>query len=348
MRELPLGPVMMDVAGHVLTAEEKEALCHPLVGGIILFARNYASPEQLRALTAEIRALRSPALLIGVDQEGGRVQRFREGFTRLPPMRSLGELFDTAPSVAMNVAYNLGVVLAAELRGHGIDFSFTPVLDVDFNQSGVIGDRAFHGKPEAIGWLAGELIAGLASLGVGAVGKHFPGHGFAAADSHVAFPVDERDLDAIRATDLAPYRDLIPRGLAAVMPAHVIYPKVDAQPAGFSRRWLQDILRGEYGFDGLIFSDDLSMEAASVAGGVVERARAALAAGCDMVLVCNAPEEARKLLQGLGPVNFSQTRGEAMRRQGSTPLDIAQLPVYTQAVQAYARACDSGLLKSTA
>jgi beta-N-acetylhexosaminidase len=345
MLELPLGPVMMDVGGHVLTAEEKETLLHPLVGGVILFARNYDSPDQLRALTAEIRALRSPALLIGVDQEGGRVQRFRQGFTRLPPMRALGELYDSAPSVAMNLAHNLGVVLATELRAHGVDFSFAPVLDIDYSQSGVIGDRAFHGQATAIAALAGELIAGLASLGVGAVGKHFPGHGFAEADSHVAFPVDERDLDTIRAVDMAPYRELIPRGLAAVMPAHVIYPAIDAQPAGFSRRWLQDILRGEYAFDGLIFSDDLSMEAASVAGGVVERARAALAAGCDMVLACNAPEEARRLLQGLGSASFSQTRGEAMRRQGSGTFDAAGLPAYSQALQAYARACDSGLLK---
>ena len=341
--EIALGPVMMDVAGHVLSAEEKEALRHPLVGGVILFARNYESPEQLKALTAEIRALRSPTLLIGVDQEGGRVQRFRAGFTRVPPMRVLGELYDSAPSAAMNLAHALGVVLGAELRAHGVDFSFTPVLDLDFGQSGVIGDRAFHGDSGAVGELAGELIAGLGTLGVGAVGKHFPGHGFATADSHVAFPVDERELRDIEARDLRPYRALIPRGLAAVMPAHVIYPKVDARPAGFSRRWLQEILRGEYAFEGLIFSDDLSMEAASVAGGVVERAQAALAAGCDMVLVCNAPQKAAEVLAQLGPATLSQKRAEGMRAHDGSAVDL-RLPAYTQAVAALAGARDTGLI----
>jgi beta-N-acetylhexosaminidase len=344
MRELSLGPVMMDVAGHSLTKEEREALAHPLVGGVILFARNYESPEQLRALTADIRSVRSPALLIAVDQEGGRVQRFREGFTRLPPMRKLGELFDSAPSVAMNLAFNLGVVLATELKSHGVDFSFTPVLDLDFSQSGVIGDRAFHVDPFAVAQLAGNLIDGLASLGVGAVGKHFPGHGFATADSHVACAIDERPLNEIEATDMAPYRELIPRGLAAIMPAHVVYPNVDERPAGFSKIWLQDILRGRYGFEGLIFSDDLSMQAASVAGGVVERAQAALAAGCDMVLVCNAPEEAQKVLDGLGSATFVQARGEAMRKAGQEPFDVAQLRAYAGATQAYARARDAGLI----
>lgn len=343
MLELPLGPVMVDVAGFALSEAERETLRHPLVGGVILFARNYESPEQLKALTADIRALRSPGLLIGVDQEGGRVQRFREGFTRVPPMRVLGQLHDNAPAAAMNLAYAIGVVLAAELRAHGVDFSFTPVLDLDFGQSGVIGDRAFHGNADAVGQLAGELIAGLGSLGVGAVGKHFPGHGFAAADSHVAFPVDERDLSEISASDLRPYRELIPRGLAAVMPAHVIYSKVDAQPAGFSRRWLQEILRRDYGFDGLIFSDDLSMEAASVAGGVVDRARAALAAGADMVLVCNAPVKAAEVLAQLGTATLSQKRAEGMRGHDGGAIDL-QLPAYTQAAAALARARDTGLI----
>jgi beta-N-acetylhexosaminidase len=334
---------MVDIAGLALTEAERETLRHPLVGGVILFARNYESPEQLKALTAEIRALRTPALLIGTDQEGGRVQRFREGFTRVPPMRTLGTLFDNAPAAAMNLAHALGVVLAAELRAHGVDFSFTPVLDLDFGQSGVIGDRAFHGDSSAVGQLAGELIAGLGSLGVGAVGKHFPGHGFAAADSHIAFPVDERELTEIQARDLRPYRSLIPRGLAAVMPAHVLYPKVDAQPAGFSRRWLQEILRGDYGFDGLIFSDDLSMEAASVAGGVIERARAALAAGCDMVLVCNAPVKAAEVLAQLGEATLSQKRAEGMRAHDGARVDL-RLPAYTQAAAALASARDTGLI----
>ncbi|HKO88666.1 MAG TPA: beta-N-acetylhexosaminidase [Burkholderiales bacterium] len=344
MLNIPLGPVMLDVAGFSLSDEERSVLAHPLVGGVIFFARNYQSPEQLSALTADIRAVRSPSLLIAVDQEGGRVQRFREGFTRLPPMRALGQLFDTAPSAAMNLAHSLGVILATELRAHGVDFSFTPVLDIDFNQSSVIGDRAFHEKSDAIAYLAGELIEGLGTLGVGAVGKHFPGHGFAAADSHIAYPTDERELAAIEATDMRPYRELIPRGLAGIMPAHVIYPKVDARPAGFSQRWLQEILRRRYGFDGLIFSDDLSMEAASVAGGVVERARAALTAGCDMVLVCNAPIEARKLLDGLGTASLSQARAEAMRRQGSAIIDQHAIPAYKLALEALAQARGAGLM----
>lgn len=341
---MPLGPVMLDVAGKQLSAVEREVLAHPLAGGAILFARNYESPAQLKALTAEIRAIRTPQLLIAVDQEGGRVQRFIDGFTRLPPMRKLGVLFDRAPSAAMNLAQALGVVLGSELRTHGVDFSFTPVLDIDFGSSGVIGDRAFHQHGEAIVQLAGALIDGLAELGVGAVGKHFPGHGFVRADSHVALPVDERSLDEIRAIDLLPYRELIPRGLAAVMPAHVIYANIDPHPAGFSRFWLQKILRGEYGFQGLIFSDDLSMRGASVAGGVVERAQAALAAGCDMALVCNAPGAAYEVLEGLKPMELNIARAENMRRHGGATLALETDSRYQRAHLAYAKACDNALL----
>src|SRR5690606_4942334 len=251
---LPLGPVMVDVAGHILTDAERDMLRHPLVGGVILFARNYQSPEQLKALTAAIRAVRTPALLIGVDHEGGRVQRFREGFTCLPPMRSIGRLYDRDPALALHLARATGLVLAAELRAHGVDFSFTPVLDLDFGCSRVIGDRAFHSRPDAVAQLAGALIEGLGLLGMGAVGKHFPGHGGCEADSHVAIPVDRRSLAEIEQNDMQPFKALFARGLTAVMPAHVIYPEVDAQPAGFSRRWLQDILRGQLGFDGMIFS----------------------------------------------------------------------------------------------
>ncbi|MDD5241809.1 MAG: beta-N-acetylhexosaminidase [Sulfuricella sp.] len=296
---MTLGPVMLDVLGTELTDEDRKRLRHPLVGGVILFSRNYASQAQLARLTAEIHALRNPHLLIAVDHEGGRVQRFRDGFTRLPPMRELGVIWDHHPNRAKTLAHQTGWVLAAELRASGVDFSFTPVLDIDFGQSGVIGDRAFHREPQAISELAHSLILGLKQGGMAAVGKHFPGHGFVRADSHLEIPVDERDYDDIEREDLIPFRQMVEYGLAAMMPAHVIYPKVDSLPAGFSKIWLKDILRGEFNFNGVIFSDDLSMEGASVAGSVVQRAEAALHAGCDMVLVCNKPESADELLAGL-------------------------------------------------
>ncbi|MGE5027322.1 MAG: beta-N-acetylhexosaminidase [Betaproteobacteria bacterium] len=296
---MALGPVMLDVLGTELTDEERKRLKHPLVGGVILFSRNYVSQAQLSRLTAEIHALRNPHLLIAVDHEGGRVQRFRDGFTRLPPMRELGMIWDEHPGRARTLAHQAGWVLAAELRASGVDFSFTPVLDIDYGASGVIGDRAFHRDPQAIAELAHGLMLGLKQGGMAAVGKHFPGHGFVRADSHLEIPVDERDYADIEMDDLIPFKQMIDFGIAGMMPAHVIYPKVDQRPAGFSSVWLKEILRGELGFDGVIFSDDLSMEGASVAGGVVQRAEAALHAGCDMVLVCNKPQSADELLAGL-------------------------------------------------
>lgn len=294
-----LGPVMLDVAGTVLTPEDEARLRHPLVGGVILFSRNFESKRQLMELTSAIHALRSPPLLIAVDHEGGRVQRFREGFARIPPMRELGKIWDEHPKRAKHLAQQAGYVLAAELRACGVDFSFTPVLDVDYGSSGVIGDRAFHSEPQAIAELAHSLLLGLKQGGMHTVGKHFPGHGFVRADSHLEIPVDERSYTDIELCDLIPFRQMVSFGLTAVMPAHVIYPKVDTQPAGFSKKWLKDILRGELGFEGCIFSDDLSMEGATVAGGIVQRAEAALHAGCDMVLVCNRPDLADELLTGL-------------------------------------------------
>ncbi|HMM54343.1 MAG TPA: beta-N-acetylhexosaminidase [Candidatus Desulfobacillus sp.] len=297
---LPLGPLMLDLAGPRLDAAERQALLHPLVGGVILFTRNFESLGQLRQLTAEIHALRQPPLLIAIDHEGGRVQRLREGFTVLPPMRVLGALWDADPARGLAAAEAAGQVLAAELRACGIDLSFTPVLDLDYGASTVIGDRAFHGDPVAVTALAGALISGLRRAGMASVGKHFPGHGFVAADSHVAVPIDRRPVRELYA-DLAPYRAHRRMGLAAVMPAHVIYEVLDPHPAGFSAYWLRYVLRGELGFDGAIFSDDLSMEGASVAGGYRGRADAALAAGCDMALVCNNPEEAARLLREWQP-----------------------------------------------
>lgn len=291
--------MMLDVAGVELDAADRRRLQHPLVGGVILFARNYASPEQLSRLTAEIHELRSPALVIAVDHEGGRVQRFREGFTVIPPMRALGRAWDANQQHARHLAHEVGFVLAAELRAHGVDLSFTPVLDVDYGNSSVIGDRALHADPQAIADLARALMQGLRQGGMSAVGKHFPGHGHVRADSHHEIPVDDRSYDEIEAVDLLPFRRLIESGLGGIMPAHVIYPQVDRQPAGFSEKWLKSVLRGKLGFDGIIFSDDLSMEGASVAGGVADRARAALGAGCDMVLVCNNPSAADELLENL-------------------------------------------------
>jgi beta-N-acetylhexosaminidase len=297
--QLYLGPVMLDMAGGKLTAEDRERLLHPLVGGVILFTRNYTSPEQLIRLTAEIHALRSPALIVAVDHEGGRVQRFREGFTAIPPMRELGKIWDQNAQHACHLAHEAGYLLAAELRAHGVDLSFAPVLDVDFGNSSVIGDRALHSDPHAIADLARALVQGFRHSGMGAIGKHFPGHGHVRADSHHEIPVDDRPYAEIEACDLVPFRSLIESGLGGIMPAHVIYPQVDAQPAGFSERWLKKILRGKLGFDGVVFSDDLSMEGASGAGGVVDRAKAALGAGCDMVLVCNNPQTADELLDKL-------------------------------------------------
>lgn len=320
----PAGPAVIDVVGLALTDADRMRLRHPAAGGVILFARNYENPVQLRDLVAEIRALR-PELLLCVDHEGGRVQRFRQGFTGMPAMRCIGELWDRDRTAGVAAAQGAGLVIAAELAAHGVDFSFAPVLDLDYGTSGVIGDRAFHSDPAAVGELAAAFVGGLAQGGMAAVGKHFPGHGYAVADSHVDLPRDDRTLEAILAADVAPYRPAIAAGMAAVMPAHVVYPQVDAEAAGYSRFWLAEILRGRLGFEGLIFSDDLSMEGARIAGGVPERARAALAAGCDMVLLCNDPAGQEVLLESLGgapvpkPARVAQMRCRALGR----PLETA-------------------------
>ena len=295
-KHLPLGPVMIDIQGLALSDLDRERLTHPLVGGIILFARNYANPDQLLALTREIKALRHPQLLIAIDHEGGRVQRCRDGFTVLPAMGRLGEEWDRNQAGARQDARDVGYVLAAELRARGVDFSFTPVLDLNYGRSAVIGNRSFHRLPEAVTALAGALIDGLRQAGMGCCGKHFPGHGWAEADSHVAIPVDERDWDRL-ADDMQPYRQL---PLGAVMPAHVIYPAVDDKSAGFSNYWV-NYLRNNIKFDGVVFSDDLSMEGAAVAGDIVARAEAAWSAGCDMLLVCNAPDAVGQLLERWHP-----------------------------------------------
>lgn len=300
-RPLPRGPVILGVGGLELSAADRERLLHPAVGGVILFGRNYEAPEQLRALTASIAALRTPRLLIAVDHEGGRVQRFGEGFSAIPPMGTLGSTWDANPMAACGDAVLLGRTIGSELRACGIDFSFTPVLDLDYGESAIIGDRAFHRDPWAVARLAAALGEGLHAAGMAAVGKHFPGHGFVAADSHVALPVDTRPLEAIAAADLVPFGELCAQGLEGVMPAHVVYPAVDPQPAGFSAVWLKQILRGQLGFDGMIFSDDLEMAGAHGAGNIVDRAEAAVVAGCDTVLVCNDATAMDQLLEGWRP-----------------------------------------------
>ncbi|OGT30309.1 MAG: beta-N-acetylhexosaminidase [Gammaproteobacteria bacterium RIFCSPHIGHO2_12_FULL_35_23] len=291
-----IGPLMIDLAGLELTEEEVELLAHPLVGGVILFSRNYQSAEQVMVLTAAIRQI-NPNLLIAVDQEGGRVQRFREGFTRLPAMRRLGELYDKDPNRASQLVETCGWLMAMELLAVGVDFSFAPVLDLDLGESVVIGDRAFHSDPEVVINLAQLFIYGMEKAGMASTGKHFPGHGSVALDSHVDIPIDERSYAAIVERDLKPFLGLISAGLNAIMPAHIIFPAVDQLPVGFSKKWLQTILRGQLNFEGVIFSDDLVMEGAKVVGNIVKRAELALAAGCDMLLICNHRTSVLELLE---------------------------------------------------
>lgn len=311
---------MLDIAGTWLTAEDRQLLRQPEVGGLILFARNIESLLQVQELCRAIRAVR-PDLLLAVDQEGGRVQRLRRDFVRLPAMREF------APRAnAQALAEICGWVMATEVLAVGLDFSFAPVLDLDYQRSAVVGSRAFEGDPQRASELAGAFIRGMHSAGMAATGKHFPGHGWAEADSHVAIPVDERGLDELRGQDLVPFRKLAGE-LDAVMPAHVIYPQIDDRPAGFSRRWLQDVLRDELGFRGLIFSDDLSMAGAHVAGDAASRIEAALTAGCDMGLVCNDRGAAELALSALQRLGAQPSPALAkMRRRAPGSLEYKQDP----------------------
>ncbi|MCO8165806.1 beta-N-acetylhexosaminidase [Pseudomonas sp. 21LCFQ010] len=322
------GSLMVDVAGTWLTAEDRHLLRQPQIGGLIVFARNIEHPRQVRELSASIRAVR-PDLLLAVDQEGGRVQRLRQGFVRLPAMRAISACPD-----AEALAAHCGWLMATEVLAVGLDLSFAPVLDLDHERSAVVGTRSFEGDPERAAQLAGAFIRGMNEAGMAATGKHFPGHGWAEADSHVAIPNDERSLDSIRAQDLVPFARLS-RKLAAVMPAHVIYPQVDNQPAGFSRRWLQDILRGELGFDGVIFSDDLSMAGAHVVGDAASRIEAALSAGCDMGLVCNDRASAELALSAAQRLKVKPSpRLARMRGQSHASTDYRSQPRWLQALQA--------------
>lgn len=330
---------MLDLTGPELTGEERELLLHPLVGGVILFSRNYESPEQLTALTSLIHGLREPRLLIAVDQEGGRVQRFRAGFTRLPPPGNLGSVYEHDPQRALSLAEACGWVLAAELGFAGVDLTFAPVLDLARARSTVIGDRAFHADPQIVAELARAQMRGMRRAGMRAVGKHFPGHGSVEADSHHSLPVDNRDLETIRLEDLLAFERMISYGLAAVMPAHVVYPRVDLKPAGFSDYWLQVVLRGQLGFKGAIFSDDLSMAGAASMGDFSARAKAALDAGCDMVLVCNDRSGAVAVLEALrlSPSPVSAARLASMQPQREAGIEaLARDSHYRSSVKAVA------------
>ena len=333
---MALGPIMLGLEGAELTAQERELLGHPLVGGVILFTRNYQSSAQVAVLTEAIHALRRPRLLVAVDHEGGRVQRFRAGFTRLPAVRRLGEIYDRDRMRAKQLARVTGWLMAAELRAVGVDLSFAPVLDLDHGVSGIIGDRAFHHDPDSVADLAHAYVNGMQKAGMEAVGKHFPGHGGIAADSHLELPVDPRPLAALEAADLLAFERMIHYGLAALMPAHVVYPAVDEQPAGFSARWLKGILRQRLEFQGVIFSDDLDMAGAHAAGSPPERASAALAAGCDMVLACNDRRAAVAILDHLRYTPDPVTQARLIRLHGRGHPTVERLhhnPAWQRAVR---------------
>ncbi|MDH5353443.1 MAG: beta-N-acetylhexosaminidase [Gammaproteobacteria bacterium] len=322
---MKLGPVMLDIAGLTLDATDRERLQHPQVGGVILFSRNYESPSQLGALVDDIHGLRTPRLVVAVDQEGGRVQRFREGFEKIPPMASLGAMYDRDPGKAIECAGSIAWVMAAELLHYGVDVSFAPVLDIGDPVSQVIGDRAFHRDAETITRLANAWVRGMRKAGMEAVGKHFPGHGSVEGDSHHMMPFDRRNFEDIEALDLIPFRRVIATHLSGIMMAHVIYDQVDEVAAGYSSRWIEGILRRRLGFDGLVFSDDLSMSGAESVGGYSDRAQLALQAGCDVLLVCNNSEGADEVLDSLGDYDNPASRIRMIRMHGRPPKDSARL-----------------------
>ncbi|MDB6042209.1 MAG: beta-N-acetylhexosaminidase [Gammaproteobacteria bacterium] len=345
---MSLGPLMIDLEGTSISIEERELLHHPLVGGVILFTRNYVDPAQLTELVAGIHAERSPPLLVAVDQEGGRVQRFRDGFSRLPAARQIGHAFDLNPKEGLELARRLGWLMAAELRSHGVDISFAPVVDLDYGVNEAIGARAFHRRPDVVGQLTVSYTHGMRDAGMAATAKHFPGHGAVIADSHLTLPVDRRELVDM-ADDLAPYRRLIANGLAAVMVAHVLFPAVDAAPASLSSRWIRDVLRGELRFQGVVFADDLSMGGAAAAyGDIVTRAQQALAAGCDMLPICNNRASVIALLDGLNVEPDPTSRLRLVRlhgRDGVSREALTALPEWTRSQELLARFAAAPALK---
>lgn len=321
-----LGPVMLDIAGLELTAEDREVLQHPGVGGVILFQRNYHSPAQLSELSMQIKQLRQPGLLIAVDQEGGRVQRFGTEYSRLPALRKLGLVFDRDPQTAFALAESLGWVLASELRACGVDISFAPVLDLYQDDKGVIGDRALHADPLIVTQLAAVIIGGMAYAGMSAVAKHFPGHGGVSVDSHVALPCKHATLAELQNTDLRPFKALLEKKIHAVMTAHLLIPQVDDVPVTLSTQWLSSLLRDAWGFNGMIFSDDLSMGALHPYGDMVARTHSALQAGCDMVLICNDRAAAGAVLTALPALQqMPVTRRAEMLKPNHASLSFTEL-----------------------
>lgn len=322
---MTLGPLMIDVAGTELTAGDSELLRHPMVGGVVLFERNYADPAQLKQLCDRIHALREPRLITAVDQEGGRVQRFRDAFTRLPPMAALGALYDSDVARARRLAEQLGWLMASELLACGVDASFAPVLDLQRGLSSVIGDRAFHRDPAVVGTLGSALVRGMRRAGMVATGKHFPGHGSVREDSHLAMPVDVRTHQAVSREDMLPFAHAVRNDVGALMTAHVVYREVDDLPVCFSSVWLQQYLRDALGFDGAVLSDDLSMAGASIAGDALARARRALHAGCDIVLICNDRSACVKTLDGLDHEDNPISQLRRTRMHGRARLDWSTL-----------------------
>lgn len=335
---MALGQIMLGIGGYELEAEEREFLRHPQAGGVILFTRNYYDLAQLQELIRQIHSLRQPQLLVAVDQEGGRVQRFKGEFTQLPPPGVLAPLYDRNPAQARAMAETLGWLMAAEQRAAGVDLSFAPVLDLGRGVSQVIGDRAFHADPQAVAELAQAYVRGMRRAGMAATGKHFPGHGSVAPDSHLELPRDERPWGDLQLEDVVPFERMVRNGIAALMMAHVIYPVVDEQPASFSRSWIEGILRNRLGFQGAVFSDDLGMEAASCIGDYPDRARVALEAGCDMVLLCNEPDQVAAVLDALpvSPEPVASLRLARLRGRLGAPdwPALQRMPEWKAAVEA--------------
>lgn len=313
---MSLGPVMCDIQGLSLTDQDRQRLTHQQVGGVILFTRNYESPEQIKALIDDIHQLRTPRLIVAVDHEGGRVQRFREGFQSIPPMRVFGELFEHDEAGAIEKTETIGWLVAAELLHYGVDLSFAPVLDIGDPVSEVIGDRAFHKDPMIITRLANAWIRGMQKAGMEAVGKHFPGHGSVKGDSHHMMPFDDRHFDDIATLDLIPFASVMKTHLSGIMMAHVIYEQVDSVAAGFSPFWIQQKLRRDLGFEGVVFSDDLSMAGAESAGSYADRAKLSLEAGCDMLIVCNNEAGADEVINSLEGYNNPVSQVRLMRLHG--------------------------------
>lgn len=313
---------MVDLQGCEISVQEREWLNHPAVGGVILFTRNYRDKKQLANLVEDIHAVKKPKLLVAVDQEGGRVQRFRDGFTQYPPMRALGDVYDKDPHKGMLLTELLACRLATELREIGVDFTFAPILDLDTGESIVIGDRAFHSDIDAVSALASKFMLGLRKGGMESVGKHFPGHGSVSADSHFECPIDHRYESDLQLADIVPFQRLVDHGIAGIMSAHVVYEHVDVKPASFSHYWLTRVLRDQIGFEGVIFSDDLTMKGAHIIGDIRQRVSSALQAGSDMILLCNSPEDIPAALDQLNDYNNPSSQLRLARFHGKTPVSL--------------------------